>query len=130
MAGVGDDVDERRLVILLGDGRLIHALGQKRAGLYGLQGQAHRKAHALARNGAFEKDGLAVQRALAGDDLEGDILHIGVVAGVCHPGDLGKDFFPDVGDKRRNAAHDEKLLCVICQHYIIFHAKRHCFLLA
>ena len=99
MAGVGDDVDERRLIILLGDGGLIHALGQKRARLHGLEGQTHRQPHALAGDGALEKHGFAVQRALAGDDLEGDVLHIGVVAGVGHSGDLGKDFLSDVGDQ-------------------------------
>ena len=110
VAGVGDDVDERRLVILLGDGGLIHALGQKRARLHGLEGQTHGQPHALAGDGALEKHGLAVQRALAGDDLEGDILHIGVVAGVCHPGDLGEDFFSDLCDQRRDSAHDNLLL--------------------
>ena len=110
MAGVGDDVDERGLVILLGDGGLVHALGQKRARLHGLEGQTHGQPHALAGDGALEKHGLAVQRALAGDDLEGDILHIGVVAGVCHPGDLGKDFLSDLCDQRRDSAHDNLLL--------------------
>ena len=36
VAGVGDDVDERRLIILLGDSRLVHALSQKCARLHGL----------------------------------------------------------------------------------------------
>ena len=129
MAGIGDNIDEGRLIILLGDGCLVHALGQKRARLYGLQGQTHRKTHAFARDGALKKDRFAVQRALAGDDLEGDVLHIGIVAGVGHSGDLGKDFFPDVGDKRRDAAHDETLLCIVWQQYTTFHEKRHCFLL-
>ena len=37
VAGVGDDVYKRRFIVLLGDRRLIHALGEKRPGLHGLQ---------------------------------------------------------------------------------------------
>ena len=99
VAGIGDDVDERRLVILLGDGGLIHALGQKRALLHGLKRQTHRQPHALARDGAFEEDGLAVQGVLARHDAERDVLHLRVVAGIGHSGNLGKDLFSDVGDQ-------------------------------
>ena len=37
VAGVGDDVYKRRFIVLLGDRRLVHALGEKRPGLHGLQ---------------------------------------------------------------------------------------------
>ena len=109
MAGVGDDVDERRLVILFGNGGVVHALGQKCARLHGLQGQAHRQPHALARDGALEKDRFPVQRARAGDDPVWDILHLAAVAGIGHPGNLGEDLFADIGDERGNAAHIENL---------------------
>ena len=99
MAGVGDDVDERRLVILLGDGRLIHALGQKRPLLHRLERQAHGQTHALTGDGPLQKYGFPVQRALPRHDAEGDVLHLGVVAGIGHPGDLRKDLLADVGDQ-------------------------------
>ena len=53
VAGIGNDIDERRLVILLGDGGGIHALGHQAAGLDGADGQAHSQPHPLTRNGAL-----------------------------------------------------------------------------
>ena len=96
VTGVGDDVHERRLVILLGDRRLIHALGEHGALLHRLERQAHRQPHALARDGALQKHRLTVQRAAAGDDLVWDVLHLRIVAGIRHPRDLGKDLFANV----------------------------------
>ena len=53
VTGVWNDVDEGRLVILLGDGGGIHALGHQAAGLDGADGQAHSQPHPFTRNGAL-----------------------------------------------------------------------------
>ena len=99
VAGVGNDVDERRLIVLLGDGRVTHALAQHRPLLHGLERQSHCQPHALSRDGPLEKNGLAVARVDAGDDFIRNILHLGIVSGVGHSGHLGKDLFSDVGDE-------------------------------
>ncbi len=106
MAGIRDDIDQGRLIILLCDGGMIHALGHQCPGLDGADAQTHGQPHPLAGNGSFQKDGLPVQRLVAGDDLEGQIFGLGVVsAGVGHPGHLGEDFFADVRDQGRDTSH-------------------------
>ena len=105
MAGIGDDIDKRRFIVLFGNGRLVHALGQKRPGLHRLQGQAHCKPHALAGNRAFEEHGLPVQRACARNNPERNIFHLRIVARVGHSCHLGENLFADVSDQRRNTAH-------------------------
>ena len=106
MAGVGDDIDERGLVILLGNGGVVHALGHQGAGLDGAQGQAHGQADPLAGNGPLQKDGLSVQRVVAGDDDVGQVLAPGVVAALIgHSGHLGEGSFSDIRNQGWNAAH-------------------------
>ena len=106
VAGIGNDIDERRLVILLGDGGGIHALGHQAAGLDGADGQAHSQPHPLTRNGALQENGLPVQGLIAGNDLEGQILRpLVAVAAVSHTGDLGKYLFANIRDQRRNSSH-------------------------
>ena len=106
VAGIGNDIDERRLVILLGDGGGIHALGHQTAGLDGADGQAHGEPYPLTRDGAFQENRLPVQGLVAGDDLEGQVLRsLVAVAAVCHAGDLGKYLFANIRDQRRNSSH-------------------------
>ena len=105
VAGVGDDVYKRRFIVLLGDRRLVHALGEKRPGLHGLQGKAHRQTYALARNRTLEKYRFPVQRVRARDDPERNVLHLCVVARIRHPRHLGEDLLANVRNQRRNTAH-------------------------
>ena len=106
VAGIGNDVDQRRLVILLGNGGGIHALGHQTAGLDGADGQAHGEPYPLTRDGAFQENRLPVQGLVAGDDLEGQVLRsLVAVAAVCHAGDLGKYLFANIRDQRRNSSH-------------------------
>ena len=106
VAGIRDDIDEGRLVVGLGDGSLIHALGHKGAGLDGTDGQAHCQPHPLARNGPLQEDGFPVEGLVPGDDDVGQVLRLGVVAALIgHPGDLGEYLFADIGNQRWNAAH-------------------------
>ena len=100
MAGIGNDIDERRLIILLRNGRVVHALGQQAALLHGLQRQAHGQTDTLARDGTLQKNGLPVQRVLSGNDDIGKVLCLRIVAAlISHARDLGKDLFPDVRDQ-------------------------------
>ena len=106
MAGIGDDVDQRGLIVLLGNGGVVHALGQKGPGLDGADGQAHGKPDPFTGNGALQEHGLPVQRLVTGDDDIGQVLGLGVVvAVVSHAGNLGEDLLPDVCDQGRNTSH-------------------------
>ena len=123
MAGVGDDVDQGRLVILLGHGGGVHALGDQVTAVAGAQAQTHGKAHALTGDGALEKGGFPVQGAVAGDDLVGQLVGgLVAVAGVGHPGHLDEDLFTDIRDQRGNSAHGKFLLCV----FVIFWGENGC----
>ena len=82
VAGEVDDVDQRRLVVGLGLGRLGHALGEHRGLVHALQRQAHRKADALAHDGALDEDALTVGGHVARDDLVGQVVDPAVVVGV------------------------------------------------
>ena len=106
VASVGDDVDQRGLIVLLGDRGLVHALGQQVAGLDGPQVQTHGQAHPLTGDGTLQEHGFPVQGLVAGDDDVGKLVGVVVaLAGVGHPGHLGEDFFTDIGDQRRDASH-------------------------
>ena len=115
VAGVGNDIDQGRLIILLGNCGGIHALGHQTPGLNGADAKAHGKANPLTGDGALQEDGFPVQGLVAGDDLIGQILRVCVVAaGVRHACDLGKDVFSDVCDERRDSSH------MICSSNIYF----------
>ena len=106
VAGVGDDIDERRFVVLLGNGGMVHAVGHQGTGLHGADAQAHCQAHALTGDGALQEHRFPVQGLVTGDDDVGQILGVGIItAGVSHPGDLGKDFFTNVRNQGRNTSH-------------------------
>ena len=64
MTGVGDDVHERRLVILLGDRRLIHALCQHGALLHGDIAAAVAVGANLRRGTRLAAGAMAVRAAL------------------------------------------------------------------
>ena len=79
VAGELDDVDEGRLVVGLGLGRLGHAVGERLALVDALERQAHGEADALAHDGALEEDALAVGSDVAGDDLVGQVVDPAIV---------------------------------------------------
>ena len=106
MTGIGNNVNQRRLVILLGNGGGVHALGHQAAGLDGADGQTHGKPHPLSGDGAFQENRLPVQGLVAGDDLEGQILRPFIsVAAVGHAGNFGKHLLTNIRDQRRNSSH-------------------------
>ena len=106
VAGIGDNVDQRRFVVLLGDGGVIHALGHQAPGLDAADGKTHGQPHPLTGNGPLKENGLPVQWLIAGNDQKGQILGFGVVlAGIGEPGNLCEYFLSNVGDERRNPTH-------------------------
>ncbi len=83
VAGVGDDIDQRGLIVLLRD----HAVLQLRVGRRVLaqvpQGQADGQTDALGHHSALHQDVLAVLGHLAGDDLMGQTADgLGIVAAL------------------------------------------------
>ena len=106
MAGVGDNIDQRGLVVLLGNGGVVHALGHQHTGVGGAQAQAHGQTNAFADDGTFQEDGVTGVGNIAGDDDVRDILSTGIaVACVGHTGDFGKDCTAVLVDKGMNASH-------------------------
>lgn len=79
MAGVFDDVDQRRIVVFLGNGAFLHAVGQQRMLGHIPQGKAHGQADPLAHNGPLQEDGLPDGTHLAGHQLIGQLFHAGVI---------------------------------------------------
>ena len=117
VAGVGDDVDERRLIVLLGDGRVIHALGHEAAGLDGPDAKAHGKPHPLTGDGPLQEDALPVQGLVAGDDLVGQVLGLGIIsAGIGHAGHFGEHVLTDVRNQGRNSSHFSTLHLICFMH--------------
>ena len=106
VAGVGDDIDQRRLIVLLGTGSGVHALGHQMTGLDGTDGKTHGKSYTLTGDGPLQEHALPVQGLVAGDDSVGQVLGVGIVtAGIGHPGHLGEDIFADIGNQGRNSSH-------------------------
>ena len=106
MARVGDNVDERRLIVLLGNGRMVHTVRHQGTGLDRTQGKTHGKADALAGNGSLKENGFTVQRAVARHDNIRKILDLRIVTAlVGHSGHLGEYLFTNVCNQRRNSTH-------------------------
>ena len=106
MAGIRNDVNERRLIILLCDGSLVHTLGDQVTAIGRTQAQAHSKPHPLAGNGPLQEYRLPVQGTVSGDNHIGQLIGALIaLAGIGHPGHLGKNFFSNIRDQRRNSSH-------------------------
>ena len=106
MAGIGNDVDERRLIVLFCYGSMVHILRQQMTGLDGTHVQSHSQAHPLTGNGTLQEYRFPVQGLIAGNDHIRQILHALIsLAGIGHPGYLGKDIFANIGNQRRNSSH-------------------------
>ena len=99
MAGIGDDIDQGRLIILLRNRCGIHALGDQMTSVCRAQGQTHGKTHTLTGDGALQKDGFTVQGTVAGHDLIGQVVGgFDAVAGIGHAGNLGEHILANIRD--------------------------------
>ena len=127
MAGIGNDVDEGGLVVLLGNGGLVHPLGQQAPGLDGPDRQAHGQPDTLTGNGTLQKHGFPVQGLVAGNNHIGQILSLGVViTGVGHPGHLRENLLADVCDQGRNSTHSiSSIFCCFGYSYRYDYSRIH-----
>ena len=75
MTSIGNDVDQRRMVILFGNGRFVHSLGHQVSCLNGANVQAHSKADPLAGDRPLQKHRFPVQRLVARYDNVGQLVH-------------------------------------------------------
>ena len=100
VAGVFDDVDQRGIVVFLGNGAFLHTVGQQRMLRHVPQGKAHGQADPLAHNSPLQEDGLADGAYLAGHQLIGQLLQPGIIvpALVCQLRHLGEHLLAHVGD--------------------------------
>ena len=78
VAGKLDHVDERRIVVRVGIGRLVEALAHANGNVHVLQVQAHGQAYALHDNGALKKHAFAVCGKIARNDLVRQHLEVGI----------------------------------------------------
>ena len=106
IAGVLDDVDQRGIVVLRGNGTLLHAVGQHRVLRHRPQRQAHGQPDALTHDGPLQKHGLPLPPHLAGHDLIGQLLHARVVSTLIGQlRHLGKDPLADVRNTALDISH-------------------------
>ena len=111
VAGVLDDVDQGRVIVLLRDGALLHADGQDGVLRHGPQRQTHGQTDALAHNGPLQENGIPMVAHLAGYDLIGQLLHASVVAALIGQlGHLGKDALTHIGDGALEVSHVKQSL--------------------
>ena len=108
VAGILDDVDQRRIVVFLRDRTLLHSVGEQVVLRNVAQGQAHSQTDPFANDGALQEDRLPELPNLSGHDLIGQLLHPAVVIPIligksCH---LGKDPLANVGYAALDVAHD------------------------
>ena len=88
-----DDVDQRIIIIFLGDRAFFDPIGQRGLFLHAAKRKADAQAQALADDGA-----VAVARLVSGQDLVWEFLDLlGIVSPfVCQSGDFSEDFSADV----------------------------------
>ena len=124
VTGKVDDVDQRGLIVLLGNGALLD-VGAGGSVLVNLtQRQADGQTETLADNGALQEDILTVAGYLAGNDFIGQMLdRLGVIAALKgQAGNFGKDLTPDIVDKGVDSPHKFFLLLNLQEN---FHTSQH-----
>ena len=104
VAGKLDDVHQRGVIILIGDGSVLQTGDDAVVLVHAAGGQAHGQTNALLDDGALKEDVLAELAFLTGDDGVRDLAHqvVGLLAldvGVGHPCHLGKDLAADLDDR-------------------------------
>ena len=104
VAGKLDHVDQRGIIVLIGDGGVLQTGDNAVVLVHAAGGQTHSQTHALLNDGALEEDVLAQLALFTGDDGIGDLAHqvVGLLAldvGVSHAGDLGKHLTADLDDR-------------------------------
>lgn len=105
VAGVSDDVDQRRIIIFFGNGGLLNAVGDGDKVLDGPQRQADGQPKPLADDGALQKNTVPIACLVAGNDAVGELDDTGVVAAlVGEAGDLLEHAPADFGEIRMGSS--------------------------
>ena len=119
VAGIGNNVHQRGIIVLFRDGTFFHTVGQPGVLRHRTQRQTHCQTDALAHNGALQEDGFPVIGNLAGGNLVGQFLHAAVVAAfICQAGNLCKDLLP-VGSQARCDASSLRQIHSFLPLYIV-----------
>jgi ferredoxin len=118
VAGKLDHVDQRGIVVLIGDGGVLQTGDHAVVLVHAAGGQTHSQTHALLNDGALQEDVLAQLALLTGDDGIGDLAHqvVGLLAldvGVSHAGDLGKHLTADLDDRSIDSSETHSNLSLL-----------------
>ena len=112
IAGKADDVDERRLIVGIGDGGLLESLRHACGAAHALKRHAHSQAHALAHDGALEEDALAVGTHVTRANIVGNLIkqvvewHLLVARGVAKLIEDARDFLENLATDARDVGID------------------------
>ena len=118
VAGKLDHVDQRGIIVLIGDGSILQTGDHAVVLVHAAGGQTHSQTHALLNDGTLEEDILAQLALLTGDDGIGDLAHqvVGLLAldvGVSHAGDLGKHLTADLDDRSIDSSETHSNLSLL-----------------
>ena len=120
VAGKLDDIDQRRLVVLVCNDAVLQALAGGHALIQRTQGHAHGQTDALGDDGSLQEDAAAQRFFLTGNDLEGQLTHQLFVVGklvdlIGHAGNLSEHLATDIRYGGVNASHViAPLFCSVC----------------
>ena len=110
VTGKLDNVDQRRLIVLVSNYAVLQVFGSGNALGNRAQRKAHSQTDAFRNNRSLQEDAAAQRRVLAGHDLKGqvpDFLRVicHFIALIGHAGNFGKYLAPNVGYRGINASH-------------------------
>ena len=118
VAGELDDIHQRGVVILIGDGSVLQTGDDAVVLVHAAGGQAHGQTHALLDDGALKEDVLAELAFLTGDDGVRDLAHqvvclLALDVGIGHPCNLGEHLAADLDDRRIDSSETHSNLSLL-----------------
>ena len=121
VAGELDHVDQRGIVILIGDGSVLQTGDDAVVLVHAAGGQTHGQTDALLDDGALQEDVLAELTLFTGDDGVRDLAHqvVGGLAlhvGIGHPRHLGEHLAADLDDRRIDSSKTHSNLSLYRNH--------------
>ena len=119
VAGKLDDIDQRRLVVLVRNNAVLQTLTGGHALIQRTQGHAHGQTDALGDDGSLQEDAAAQRFFLTGNDLEGQLTHQLFVVGklvdlIGHAGNLSEHLATDIRYGGVNASHCNCSFVLLC----------------
>ena len=123
VAGIFDDVNQRRLVIFFPHCALVHTVGQKSLLRSGTQTMAHGQSNPLSHNGPLQEDGVPFVPHFTRQNLIRQFIDTMVVAAfvgeLCH---FRKNPLANISNPTVNVSHacTFLVLCILC-HIALYH---------